>query len=221
MPYSKAHKARTHARIVETAARAFRERGVEGVRIADVMQSAGLTHGGFYAHFADKDSLFAEAARQGLYESRQSFLTEAAAANPEAPLREIIRRYVSRRHRDAPAEGCAMPALAAEVARESTAVRGAFTSAVEDFVIGLEAYVPGETPDARRDAALALTAGMVGAVALARALDDPELSDRILLATRRFYTAALVDGAPANGSSSGDESSAARRADEAGTRTFA
>jgi TetR/AcrR family transcriptional regulator, transcriptional repressor for nem operon len=217
MPYSKAHKARVRARIVETAARAFRERGVEGVAIADVMHSAGLTHGGFYAHFADKDSLFAAAARQGLYESRQSFLTEAAAANPKAPLREIIRRYVSRRHRDVPAEGCAMPALAAEVARESAEVRGAFTGAVEDFVTGLEAYVPGETPDARRDAALALTAGMVGAVALARALDDPEMSDRILLATRRFYTAALVEGRQANGSSGvGDESSATGRADEPG-----
>jgi TetR/AcrR family transcriptional regulator, transcriptional repressor for nem operon len=217
MPYSKAHKARTHARIVETAARAFRERGVEGVAIADLMHAAGLTHGGFYAHFANKDSLFAAAARQGLDESRRAFLTEAAAENPESPLREIIRRYVSRHHRDVPAEGCAMPALAAEVARESDEVRGAFTGAMEDFVTGLEAYVPGETPDARRDAALALTAGMVGAVALARALDDPEMSDRILLATRRFYTAALVDGAPANGNSGvGDESSAARLADEAG-----
>ena len=216
MPYSKAHKARTRARIIETAARAFRERGVEGVAIADVMQSAGLTHGGFYAHFANKDSLFAAAARQGLEESRRAFLTEAAAANPEAPLREIIRRYVSRHHRDVPAEGCAMPALAAEVARESAEVRQAFTGAVADFVTGLEAYVPGETPEARRDAALALIAGMAGAVALARALDDPAMSDRMLLATRRFYTAALVDEARMNVGSVGDRSSAERRENESG-----
>jgi len=193
MPYSKAHKARTHARIVEAAARAFRERGVEGVAIADLMQAADLTHGGFYAHFPSKAALVAEVARQGLEESRRAFLAAAAEANPTAPLREIIRRYVSRQHRDAPAEGCAMSALADEVARESPEVRRAFTSGMEEFVAGLATYSPGDTPEARRDAALVLTAGMVGAIALARAMDDPALSDRMLLAARRFYTAVLAE----------------------------
>jgi TetR/AcrR family transcriptional regulator, transcriptional repressor for nem operon len=193
MPRTTAHKARTHARIVEAAARSFRARGVEGVAIADVMRAAGLTHGGFYAHFASKDALIAEATRRGMQDSQREFLVDAAAANPETPLREVIRRYVSRQHRDAPAEiCCAMPVLASEMAHEPPEVRRAFTTAAQDFIAGLEKYVPGETPEARRDAALALIAGMVGALALSRAVDDADLSDRILLATRRFYTAALT-----------------------------
>ncbi len=192
MPYTKAHKARTHARIVEAAARAFRERGVEGVAIADLMQEVGLTHGGFYAHFPSKDALIAEATDRGLADSRREFLSEAVEANPTAPLREIIRRYVSRHHRDSPAEGCVMPALVGEIAREPDEVRHAFTGAVTDLIAGIAEHCPGDTPEARRDAALALTAGMAGAVALARAVDDPTLSDRILLATRHFYTDALA-----------------------------
>lgn len=194
MPRSTAHKARTHARIVEAAIRAFRERGVETVAIADVMRAAGLTHGGFYAHFPNKETLVAEAAAHGLTDSRRAFVADAAAAQPEAPLREIIRRYVSRSHRDDPAGGCAMPALAAEVAREPEEVRHAFTTALEDFITQLMDYVPGATPEARRDAALTLASGMAGAVALSRAVDDPDMSDRILLAARRFYIETLAGG---------------------------
>jgi TetR/AcrR family transcriptional repressor of nem operon len=195
MPRSASHKARTRARIVEAAARAFRERGVEAVAIADVMRAAGLTHGGFYAHFPNKEALVAEATASGLRDSRRAFVAEAAAANPEAPLREIIRRYVSRYHRDHPAEGCVMPALAAEIAREPGEARHAFTVALEEFAAALVDYIPGATSEARHDTALALVAGMAGAVALARAIDDPDLSDRMLLAARRFYTQAYA-GAP-------------------------
>jgi TetR/AcrR family transcriptional regulator, transcriptional repressor for nem operon len=199
MPRSTAHKSRTRARIIEAAARAFRERGVEAVAIADVMRAAGLTHGGFYAHFPSKDALVAEAASRGLRDSRRAFVADAADANPDAPLREIVRRYVSRYHRDHPAEGCAMPALAAEIAREPDEIRHAFTGALEEFVAQLMDYVPGDTPESRRDAALALVAGMAGAVALARAVDAPGLSDRILIATRHFYTDALAAPPPAAG----------------------
>lgn len=195
MPYTKAHKARTRARIIETASRAFRERGVESVAIADLMREAGLTHGGFYAHFPSKEALIAEATTSGLADTQREFLSEAAAAHPEAPLREIIRRYVSRHHRDHPAEGCVMPALAGEIAREPDTVRRAFTSSVERLIAGIAEYCPGETAEARRDAALALTSAMVGAVALSRAVDDPALSDRILLAVRRFYMDALATDA--------------------------
>ncbi|HEU0025871.1 MAG TPA: TetR family transcriptional regulator [Ktedonobacterales bacterium] len=199
MPRSTAHKARTRTRIIEAAARAFRERGVETVAIADVMRAAGLTHGGFYAHFPSKDALVAEATTRGLRDSRRAFVADAADASPDAPLREIIRRYVSRYHRDHPAEGCAMPALAAEIAREPGEIRHAFTTALEEFVTQLADYVPDATPGARRDAALALASGMAGAVALARAVDDPDLSDRILLAARHFYTNTLTGPTPAAG----------------------
>jgi TetR/AcrR family transcriptional regulator, transcriptional repressor for nem operon len=196
MPRSTAHKARTRARIIETAARAFRERGVEPVGIAEVMHEAGMTHGGFYAHFPSKEALVAEAAVLGLAESRREFVSEAAEANPQAPLVEIIRRYVSRHHRDHPGEGCAIPTLSSEVAREPDAVRHAFTTALEEFITLLMDYMPGTTPEAQHDAALVLAAGMSGAVALSRAVDDSTLSDRLLLAARRFYTGAFSTGNP-------------------------
>jgi TetR/AcrR family transcriptional regulator, transcriptional repressor for nem operon len=194
MPRSTAHKARTRARILETAARAFRERGVESVGIAEVMHEAGLTHGGFYAHFPSKEALVAEAAILGLADSRQEFVSSAAETNPQAPAVEIIRRYVSRYHRDHPAEGCTLPALTAEVAREPDSVRHAFTGALEEWIGLLMEYMPGTTPEEQRDAALVLAAGMAGAVALSRAVDDSTLSDRLLLAARRFYTGALASG---------------------------
>jgi TetR/AcrR family transcriptional repressor of nem operon len=210
MPRSTGHKAQTRTRIVAAAARAFRERGVESVAIADVMRAAGLTHGGFYAHFPSKDALVAEATASGLIDSRREFVSDAAAANPQAPLREVIRRYVSRYHRDHQGEGCAMPALTAEIAREPAEVRRAFTAALEEFVTGLADYVPGDSPAARRDGALVLAAGMAGAVALSRAVDDPALSDRLLLAARRFYTDALAGSAPgaAEGSTTEDTENA-------------
>src|SRR5215831_16145670 len=154
MPRSTAHKARTRARIVETAARAFRERGVEPVGIAEVMHEAGLTHGGFYAHFPSKEALVAEAAILGMAESRQEFVSAAAEANTEAPVAEIIRRYVSRYHRDHPAEGCAIPTLTAEVAREPDSVRHAFTDALEEWVGLLMEYMPGTTSEEQHDAAV-------------------------------------------------------------------
>lgn len=197
MPRSTGHKARTRARIVEAAAHAFRERGLETVAIADVMHAAGLTHGGFYAHFASKDALVAAATTRGMRESRRAFVADAAEANPQQPLREVIRRYVSRYHRDHAADGCAMPALSADVARESAEVRHAFTLALEEFVAELVDYMPGDSPEAQRDAALTLAGGMAGAVALARAVDDQALSDGLLLAARRFYTDTLAQGAPA------------------------
>ncbi len=200
MPRSTSHKERTRARIIAAATHEFRERGVEPVAIADIMAAAGLTHGGFYAHFPSKDALVAEATSQGLADSRREFIAEAAAANPDAPLVEIIRRYLSRHHRDHPAEGCAMPALAAEIAREPATVRRSFTTAMEEFVAQLTDYLPGATATERSDAALVLAAGMTGAIALSRAVDDAILSDRLLLAARRFYTSALTENEPvANG----------------------
>jgi TetR/AcrR family transcriptional regulator, transcriptional repressor for nem operon len=214
MPRSTAHKDRTRARIIQTAARAFRERGVEPVGIAEVMHEAGLTHGGFYAHFPSKEALVAEAAVLGLAESRHEFVSAAAEANPQAPLVEIVRRYVSRYHRDNPAEGCAIPALTSEVAREPDLVRHAFTAALEEFITLLMEYMPGATPEAQHDAALVLAAGMAGAVALSRAVDDSTLSDRLLLAARRFYTDAFADGTPPaddNPPADGDKNTSAAR----------
>ena len=200
MRRSREQKRQAHERILRAAARAFRAGGVERVGIAALMGDAGLTHGGFYAHFASKDALVGEAAVYGLAEAGRTFFEEAAAAAPENPLREILRRYLSRQHRDGPGEGCVIPTLGGEIAREPPDVRHAFSEGLEGYLTQLAEYAPGASAEARCDHALVLLSGMVGAILLARAMDDPTLSDRTLLAARRFFTGVFASGSePAAG----------------------
>ncbi len=195
MPYSAEHKRRTRQRIVHEAARAFREQGLDGVSIPAVMRQAGLTHGGFYAHFPSKDTLIASSFAEGFGESAERLLLTQGDGQPAAEaLGAIIRAYLSRAHRDMPATGCVVPALSAEVARSSAEVRAGFTTALRDYTHRLARLLPASADrDADRDAdALALLAGMAGALQLARAVDDPALSDAILRRARRFYAAAYA-----------------------------
>jgi len=194
--YSKEHKEQTRRRIVEAAARAYREQGVEGVGISELMKGVGLTHGGFYAHFASKDALVAEACESVRSGLAARFFEDAEEVGGAERLRRVIRGYVSRRHRDDPGGGCLMPALAADASRAAPEVRASFTRSLRGLVRQVGRLLPGARraapTDPPPDEALALVSGMVGAVLLARAADDPELSDRILLAARRFYTDAFA-----------------------------
>jgi TetR/AcrR family transcriptional regulator, transcriptional repressor for nem operon len=183
---------RTRQQIVEEAARALRAEGVEAMGIGELMGRVGMTHGGFYAHFRSKDALVAEACTRGLDEQRAALLAAAENAPDGEALRTIIRAYLSRRHRDVPAEGCAIPALSTDISREPKEVRHAFTDAVESYAGQLARFAPGDTEEERRDEMLALLAGMAGAIALARAVDDTALSDRILLASRALYQRAFA-----------------------------
>lgn len=198
MPYSKAHKARTRARIVETAAQAFRQEGINSVGIPAVMRQAGLTHGGFYAHFESKDALVAEACAAGFAESAERLVRKVARMGPDDALRRIIASYLSPQHRDLPASGCAIPTLAGEVARSAPEVRAAFTQGLADYARQVGAYLPSHGEDdaeRRTDDALVLLAGLAGALLLARAVSDDELSERILAAARGFYTEAFSENA--------------------------
>lgn len=191
MPYSKAHKARSRARIVAAAARAFRAEGIGKVAIPALMRDAGLTHGGFYAHFANKEALVAEACARGLSESSQAILSAADAQPPDEALRLIIRAYLSRGHRDDPESGCSIAALGTEIAREPEEVRAPFADVLREYARRIAAYLPGTGDAEREQTALLLLSGMAGTLMVARTLDDREQSDRLLLAARRFYTDAL------------------------------
>ena len=182
MPYTKEHKARTRQRILEEAEQAFREHGVRGVSVPRIMERAGLTHGGFYAHFDSKDALLAEACRSGLRMTSQALAEAAPDAPKEERLAGIVRTYVSTGHRDHPERGCVVPALGAEIARQSGDVRNAFTESFHDFIATLESLLH---DDRNEEDAYALAAGMVGAVLMSRAVDDPELSERILSSCQR------------------------------------
>ena len=171
-------------RIVEVAAERFRERGFEGIGVADLMREAGLTHGGFYGHFGSKEDLMAEACTQALERSK-ALWRKRAAAHPDDPLGELARIYLTPRHRDNPGQGCVMAALAADAARQGPAVRRALTDGLRasfDFLAGL---VRGSSAEAKRRKAIAAYASWVGAMVLARAAEDEALSREILEAVAR------------------------------------
>lgn len=189
--YPSGHKEKTRGQIVSAAARAFREQGVAGVSVPELMGRAGLTHGGFYAHFRNKDQLVAEACRAALADSTGRLIETARKAPPGERLAAFIRAYASPVHRDDPGSGCIMPALAAELARhDAPEVRAAFTDSFNEGIQKLARALPDDGTD-RTDRALALMSGLAGAVMLSRAVDDSALSDRILQSARNVFTAAF------------------------------
>ncbi|HET8908180.1 MAG TPA: TetR family transcriptional regulator [Ktedonobacterales bacterium] len=200
MRRSKEAKQQTHARIVEAAARRFRADGIAGVAITDLMGEAGLTHGGFYAHFDNKDALVSEACGAGLAQSRGRMLESVRKAPAERRVAAFVARYLTIAHRDHPEAGCMMPTLSAEVARSAPAVRAAYTQAIKDYRDELASLLTAadgsdgsaESGDAvasdeASDQALVLLAGLAGTMLLARAIDDPDLSERMLRVNREFY----------------------------------
>lgn len=184
MKVSKEQMAENRERILDVAAQLFREKGFDGIGVADLMKSAGLTHGGFYGHFASKDELMAEASARALQRLQAAWAAMAreAAAQGQEPLAAIEAAYLSPRHRDAPGQGCLLAALGSDAARQGPAVRRAVTEGVRAQVEGLASLVPGRTKAARRQRALADYASLVGAMVLARAVDDEDLSNEILRA---------------------------------------
>lgn len=179
MKVSREQAAENRERIVQVAAKLFRERGFDGIGVADLMKAAGLTHGGFYGHFASKEDLAAEASGRALEETLQYWSTAIEKAPDEAFLR-IVNRYVSEAHRDAPGRGCLVAALGSDVGRQARPVRRVVTDGINAFIGQLMQLVPGKSKAARRRQALTDFAAMVGAVTIARAVDDPALSKDVL-----------------------------------------
>lgn len=181
MKVSREQMAEHRVRILEAASRLFREKGFEAVTVAEVMKAAGLTHGGFYGHFASKDDLVAQALAYALKESL------GKTADPCA----FIDDYLSPKHRDNPSKGCPTAGLAAETRHESPAAQAAMTAGLRQQIDGLSRALSGEGDADRRREAIGSWAAMVGAVILARAVDDPALSDELLGETRAWIDANL------------------------------
>jgi TetR/AcrR family transcriptional repressor of nem operon len=191
MRRSKQETQRTHARIVEAAARQFRAAGIKGTGIDDLMRQAGLTHGGFYSHFRQKEALIAEACVAGFAQTQQKLANAVRTAPPGRQVEAILDGYLSTDQRDHPEAGCVMPTLAAEIARSSPQVRAAFTQIIQEFLDYLASFLPATADSHPTDDALVLLAGMVGTMLLARAIDDAELSERLLRVNRAFYAQAF------------------------------
>ncbi|RVU12600.1 TetR/AcrR family transcriptional regulator [Methylobacterium oryzihabitans] len=190
MRITKQQKQANRERIVAAASRLFRERGFDGVGVADLMASAGLTHGGFYNHFRSKDALIAEACAQGFGEVAARYAGRDAIT--------AIEGYLSRAHRDARGQGCPLAALSGDAAREPDGARTAFASGIEDLVRLLAVGMPSAPDDdpGDRAAAFAVLAQAVGAVILSRACPDTSrLADEILDACRTGCRAMIEAGA--------------------------
>jgi TetR/AcrR family transcriptional repressor of nem operon len=190
--HSQQEKAKSHERIVDIAATRVRESGTTAPSVAEIMQAAGLTHGGFYKHFDSRDDLIAEAVKRSFAESQTA--TAAVIDGAQDPLGAFVDWYVSADHRDDPGSGCGVVALGGEVARSDPRVRAAYTDQVKVYLAQLERLIgdrqPGQSADAdadsgeaRRQAAVMLST-LVGAVLISRAVDDPALSDEIIADVR-------------------------------------
>jgi TetR/AcrR family transcriptional repressor of nem operon len=178
MGHSKAEKAESHERIVKVAAGVFRELGVDGISVADLMDSAGLTNGGFYRHFGSRDELVAEAVERALKDG--SAVADAIAANPRSTIGTVVDAYLSAVHRDNVASGCAVTALANDVGRSTDRVRAAYSLQVGRYVALIMRLIAHMPQKKRRPAALAALATLVGALSMARAVNDEALSREIL-----------------------------------------
>jgi TetR/AcrR family transcriptional repressor of nem operon len=176
MRHSRDEKAKSHERIVEVASERIRAQGTSAPGVAEIMEAAGLTHGGFYKHFGSRDELIAEATERTLAENRRA--VGAMTEGVEDPLGVYVDWYTSDAHRDDPGTGCGVAALGADVSRCDERVRHAYTDHMRSYLEQLEGLL-GDDPDARRRATVALSS-LVGAVIVARAVDDEQLSAEIL-----------------------------------------
>lgn len=182
----------TRRLILDVAARAIRVHGPAGVSVVEVMREAGLTHGGFYAHFASKEALVAEAIRHMFAGGRDRFAARIGDSRGPEALKTWIAAYVSRDHRDNPGGGCALAALASDMPRLDDAARAAFDDGVRGMAERLAGHLPAGAPQPE-NTICSLLAGMAGAVALSRAVSDRTLSDRILQQSRLALCARVDD----------------------------
>ena len=181
-----AEKNREH--VIDTAARLFREKGYSGIGVADLMKEAGLTHGGFYGNFASKEALMGAACARA-FDASAAMWGELIARDPDTALAQIVARYLSRRHVDHPGQGCTMAALGSDLARLADPVRAITAAGVRQQVDLLAPLMAGGTAQEQRRAAMAAYAAMVGALVVARAVDDAAQGDEMLGAVRDRITA--------------------------------
>ncbi|MFL5190029.1 MAG: TetR/AcrR family transcriptional regulator [Microvirga sp.] len=174
-----ADKNREH--VIDIASRLFRERGFEGIGVADLMKEAGLTHGGFYGQFKSKEDLKVQASRRALSRNKDRW-AKVIAETPSEKLAALARFYLSDAHRDRRGEGCALAALGGDAPRYGPELQAAFKDGIEGYLELLDGIMCASTGEERRDKIIAALSTMVGALVLSRAVGDEALSQKILSA---------------------------------------
>jgi TetR/AcrR family transcriptional repressor of nem operon len=192
MRYPADQKAETHKKIVEAAARSFREHGSEGQGIAALMKDLGLTHGGFYKHFESKEDLFVNAVQRGLEEIRERMLAVARGARKGEELHAIIEYYLSLEHLQHIGGGCAIAALGQEIGRQPVHIRAQINATQRATMVALSPFLPGKSVVEKRNNFFVLFSGMTGAMVMARTIADPAVQKEILAAAKKFYLDAFV-----------------------------
>ena len=172
-------KEATHDRIVDAAARAIRRSGYNGTGVADIMKAAGLTHGGFYAHFPSREAMLAEAADRAGSESVAMMERIAASTPPEQVLPTMMRAYLSKEHVEGVETGCATAALCSEMPRQAPEVRRVATRRIKEMIDVVARQSPDWGQPGAHERALFTVSTLVGALVLARAVDEPRLSDAL------------------------------------------
>ena len=183
-------KEASHERIVNAAARAIRRSGYDGTGVANIMKEAGLTHGAFYAHFASREAMLAEAADRAGAESNAAAASLVATVPSEKSLETLIRAYLSKAHLEGIETGCPTSALASEMPRQSPNVRRVGTRRIKEMIDLVARQMPDWGQPSSHERALVTVATMVGTLTLARAVDDAALSDALCSATLKHLIAA-------------------------------
>ena len=179
MKVSKQKMAEHREQIISAAARRFREKGFDGIGVADLMKEAGLTHGGFYNHFNSKEELIGLASRRALRETAGRW-EKVIAESPGNPLQALANYYLSERHQSHAETGCLFAALGSDIARQSRSVKEGIMQEELTLIDLLSRVVPGKTKAARRKQAVIALAGLIGGMILARSTPDPAFSHEIL-----------------------------------------
>jgi TetR/AcrR family transcriptional regulator, transcriptional repressor for nem operon len=194
MGRSQADKREGHDRIVRIAAKRFREDGLDRLSIADLMNEAGLTHGGFYKHFDSRNDLVLQALRVALHESSTPDAGRSRKAKGTVPtLQSVVKGYLSKSHRDAPGAGCAVGALISDIGRAGSDAKDLYTERVQQNLDSVAALIGDPEDSAVRAKAIVVLSALAGAIGLARAVSDNRLSNDILCTVRDFLTASFGD----------------------------
>ena len=172
-------KEASHERIVGAAARAIRRSGYDGTGVADIMKEAGLTHGAFYAHFASRDAMLAEAADRAGAEANAVATSVISSVPPEQALQSLIHVYLSKEHLQGIETGCPISALGSEMPRQSPEVRRVATRRIKEMIDLVARQLPDWGQPSAHERALVTVATMVGTLVLARAVNDSALSDAL------------------------------------------
>lgn len=196
MRYAVEHKKESRNRILKAAAKQFRVYGSETVRVSDVMKAAGLTHGGFYKHFADKNDLLHEAIATALANLSEQISVMTHGKPRVAALRQVVNLYLSEDHMRHPDLGCALAAMGTEIARMPSAIKHEVNKALDAYADRLSYLMPGKNKQEQRNAFLILFPSMAGCMMTARSLTNKAEQKKLLAMGRAYFTHSFCGKSP-------------------------